>query len=442
MTEQARPFAVAPTPPRHSQAIDVTYGRLVVGVVFSAIFTVTCLAAAVGEFFAGMASTEPPTESIINDFMNHITTGFLLPASVLSSSWFIVLATAVAFNTIIYLGLTLSKLIPWPHQFHPDNVRRLLRKGADDAPTEGAMIFPADHQRPESDDPYIALRLRLTRSGIQQGFALIGGLILMLSILTLVFVRNASWVEHIFTFGSGAIYLGFALVATHRAAKTSSLIVLWCVAAIGLSSLMLWMTIRDENTATLAYLLVILVALPQITLQWKSFAISGLLIYLMLIVGTESIDTQYDVQWLFAGIAAITTLLPGLGSLAQRNDQLVAVAYVDVDDLQRTNTEYGLNFGDDVLRAVAQAIQQTVRKSDYVSRWDGDAFIVAGMSNQVPPAELFKERIESKIELRGINLGKHPTTVTVRTTAGRPDQFTFDELLQQVQHHPATAGGQ
>ena len=115
---------------------------------------------------------------------------------------------------------------------------------------------------------------------------------------------------------------------------------------------------------------------------------------------------------------------------------------MDVDDLQRTNTEYGLNFGDDVLRTVAQAIQQTVRNSDYVSRWDGDAFVVVGMANQVPPAELFKERIESKIELSGMNLGKRQTTVTVRTTAGRPDEFTFDELLQQVQHHPTIAGGQ
>ncbi|MDD2817296.1 MAG: GGDEF domain-containing protein [Candidatus Nanopelagicales bacterium] len=413
--------------------------------------------------------------------MNHITTGFLLPESVLSSSWFIVLATAVAFNTIIYLGLTLSKLIPWPHQIHPDNVRRLLRKDANDAPTEGNMNFPSDYERPESDDPFIALRLRLTRSGIQQGFALIGGLILMLSILTLVFVPQASWVEHIFTFGIGAIFLGLGLVATHRAAKTSTLIWIWSLAALALSALMLWLTIRNENTATLAYLLVILVGLPQVTLRWKSFFLTCALIYAMLVIGTESIDTQYDVQWLFAGLAAITTggvlmrlrmaavtsiveeaqradfvattdpltgvltrqgistLLPGLGSLAQRNDQLVAVAFVDVDDLQRTNTEYGLNFGDDILRAVAKAIQDTVRKSDYVARWDGDAFLVAGMSNQVPPAKLFKERIEAKIDESGINLGKRPTTVTVRTTAGSPQSLTFDELLEQVQNHPTIA---
>ncbi len=405
-----------------------------------------------------------------------VDAGFLLPSSVLSSSWFIVLATAVAFNTIIYLGLTLSKLIPWPHQIHPENVRRLLRKGVDDAAIEGNMNFPADYQRPESDDPFIALRLRITRAAIQQGFALVGGLILMLSILTLVFSPNAQWNEHFFTFGSGAIYLALALVATHRAAKTTSLIVLWCVAALGLSSLMLWMTVRDENSATLAYLLVILVALPQITLHWKSFIATGTVIYLLLIVGTESISTVYDVQWLFAGLAAllfggalmrvrisgltsiveeaqradfvastdsltgaltrqgITMLLPGLGSLAKRNSQLVAVAYIDIDDLQLTNTQYGLNFGDEVLRTVGKALQETVRNSDYVARWDGDAFLVAGMSNEIPPATLFKQRIEAKIEASGINLGKRSTTITVRTTAGNPEFLTFDDLLQQVQH--------
>jgi hypothetical protein len=49
--------------------------------------------------------------------------GILLPDSVLVSPWFLLLATMVAFNTIIYVGLTLAKLIPWPQQFHPSLVR-------------------------------------------------------------------------------------------------------------------------------------------------------------------------------------------------------------------------------------------------------------------------------------------------------------------------------
>ncbi|MDD2817295.1 MAG: glycosyltransferase family 2 protein [Candidatus Nanopelagicales bacterium] len=107
MTQQARPFAVAPTPPRHSQAIDVTYGRLVVGVVFSAIFTVTCLAAAIGEFFAGMASTEPATESVIDDW--HIWVSHAVPPKeLIFSSLFAIAFIAAAAVTFEIIGALLS----------------------------------------------------------------------------------------------------------------------------------------------------------------------------------------------------------------------------------------------------------------------------------------------------------------------------------------------
>ena len=57
----------------------------------------------------------------------HAPAGILLPESVLTSNWFILMATVVAFNTIIYMGLTLSKLIPMPRQFHPERVRGWMR---------------------------------------------------------------------------------------------------------------------------------------------------------------------------------------------------------------------------------------------------------------------------------------------------------------------------
>jgi hypothetical protein len=60
--------------------------------------------------------------------MSHLDTGILLPQSTLTEPWFVLLSTVVAFNTIIYVGLTLSKLIPWPHQFHPSRVRGWLSR--------------------------------------------------------------------------------------------------------------------------------------------------------------------------------------------------------------------------------------------------------------------------------------------------------------------------
>lgn len=109
------------------------------------------------------------------------------------------------------------------------------------------------------------------------------------------------------TFATGALFLGLGLISTHRAAKTFTLIVLWSIASLLLSALMLWLTFRGENAATLAYLLVILVALPQITLNWRVFALVSAAMFIMIVVGTESLITEYDVQWIFAGVSTLVT---------------------------------------------------------------------------------------------------------------------------------------
>ncbi len=41
-----------------------------------------------------------------------VRTGFLLPESVLYSDWFAVLATFVAINTVIYVVLGVTKILP------------------------------------------------------------------------------------------------------------------------------------------------------------------------------------------------------------------------------------------------------------------------------------------------------------------------------------------
>lgn len=44
--------------------------------------------------------------------MNPVHTGILLPAEILSSDWFSVLATFVAINTVVYLVLGMIKILP------------------------------------------------------------------------------------------------------------------------------------------------------------------------------------------------------------------------------------------------------------------------------------------------------------------------------------------
>ena len=52
--------------------------------------------------------------------------GIVFSQDVLATTWFQVLGAAVAFNSLVFLGMTVAKLIPWPQQFHPDWVAERL----------------------------------------------------------------------------------------------------------------------------------------------------------------------------------------------------------------------------------------------------------------------------------------------------------------------------
>ena len=66
-----------------------------------------------------------------------VTTGILLPESVLSSSWFAVLSVFVAINTVMYVGLAIGKVLPklYPGDWVPRRYERSQTRSIDpDAP--------------------------------------------------------------------------------------------------------------------------------------------------------------------------------------------------------------------------------------------------------------------------------------------------------------------
>ena len=100
--------------------------------------------------------------------MTRAAGGIVLPESVLTSQWFILLATVVAFNTVVYLGLTLAKLIPLPKQFHPSRVRRWLRAGGIEIAEDSAMDDIPVRMLAESADPYENRRGAVLQSAISR----------------------------------------------------------------------------------------------------------------------------------------------------------------------------------------------------------------------------------------------------------------------------------
>ena len=55
-----------------------------------------------------------------------VISGVLLPATIFEQPWFFYLAAFVAFNTIMFVGLSLAKLIRWPRPRIADDTVPLI----------------------------------------------------------------------------------------------------------------------------------------------------------------------------------------------------------------------------------------------------------------------------------------------------------------------------
>ena len=120
---------------------------------------------------------------------------------------------------------------------------------------------------------------------------------------------------------------------------------------------------------------------------------------------------------------------------AQRNsDEMVAVMVFDLDNFKTVNDSLGHNYGDDLLKYVAQIFQSQVRSEDTVSRQGGDEFtiILAGM-RQIEKIADIADAILQKLS-HPINLSGHQ--VVIGTSIGIAvypnDAETHDELLRNA----------
>lgn len=90
--------------------------------------------------------------------------------------------------------------------------------------------------------------------------------------------------------------------------------------------------------------------------------------------------------------------LEQLVALHNRYELRFSLAMFDIDHFKKMNDEQGHVAGDQVLRAVAQAIDGTARDTDIVTRYGGEEFVVLMPQTELNGACVFAERVRSMIE--------------------------------------------
>lgn len=382
-----------------------------------------------------------------------VPAGIVLPASILESPAFTAFATFVGFNTVVYLGLTLSRLIPLPAPIHPDAVRRMLGRTNE----ESDMTAPSTLVRVEDESA-----AQSATTDIARAFASLGGATLIVGVI-LVFATTADPNDELAAIAFGVACLVVSQLIARRRARPLLASWLWAFAVTALVALVLAnAAVLDGDPILIGYAVVLMAAYGAVVVSTPAFAASALVMLGFFIVAAVTPQVPIDGTWIPVATAALacgvvlmrtrrrsmallaeidalserigstdplTGLLTrnGLGTLAaqlvgtaRRMDEPICLMLVNIDRTREANEIYGRRYGDDVVRTVADAIRGSVRDGDLVARWSGDEFLVLGIGGR-PDVEQLARRIEQRASASGVALGKWPITVSCGTASGKPD---------------------
>ncbi|MFN0006843.1 MAG: diguanylate cyclase [Planctomycetota bacterium] len=114
-----------------------------------------------------------------------------------------------------------------------------------------------------------------------------------------------------------------------------------------------------------------------------------------------------------------------------RTGRKVSVVMIDIDHFKRVNDEHGHQTGDEVLRATANVLRDSCRRSDTVCRFGGEEFLVITTNGTPNEAMGCAERLRSAVEAKRIQFGTFDRNVTISLgVAERSEEMqSIDDLI-------------
>ena len=402
--------------------------------------------------------------------MSAMPAGILLPESILTAPWFGVFAAFVAFNTVIYLGLTLAKFIPWPAPVGPTALRRVIPLDPEEVST---MRFKAPSS-PTTTAAEIRLRGESARETIPVAFTLVGALTVLVSLVNTALYLATVGPTVLVGAVAGVVLIILGQVVSRTRISNSVAVWTWSLAMVFLVCETSWRAAVLNSAVLLAYAAMALLVAAPVSLSWPAGITAAILGLVPIAFAGYDVSAVDTVSWVIAAatgsvaslvllylrITAIDriaeeerrattlastdpltgtfsrtgliTLAPSIADAAATSRSDVSVVTCTLTDLSRINAEYGFEYGGDVLAATARALRASLPPRALVARWNGDQFL-AVMTGSAPPRDVLHEDIVANLDLTGIALGKRPLTITVGTATGTPDATTLEALVAEAE---------
>ena len=111
-----------------------------------------------------------------------------------------------------------------------------------------------------------------------------------------------------------------------------------------------------------------------------------------------------------------------------RSKVRMTILSMDVDHFKNVNDTYGHNAGDLVLKHVADILQKTVRKTDFVIRTGGEEFLVLLINTPLENGLLVAERIRLSMEKSSIQVNAYTTLRKTISIGAVEYPKTFENL--------------
>jgi diguanylate cyclase (GGDEF)-like protein len=127
-----------------------------------------------------------------------------------------------------------------------------------------------------------------------------------------------------------------------------------------------------------------------------------------------------------------------------RRGHPVAVLMLDLDRFKSVNDEHGHLAGDEMLRRIAAAVQESTRAIDVVGRFGGDEFVAILPDTDAEQSKVVAERLVRTVRSIGEGLNaKKPVTVSVGIAVARPedDGLTIMNSADDAAYRAKAAGG-